>query len=131
MNICPICAIDASSHSFNLLYHMDDVLVFYSCPANASKYNDTEGILTHFKFALDFYKCFENSWEWVFDFKGFELKHMMEIRTAIGISEIINNYSKYLTKIRIINMNCYTHSMMKIVTPFLNESIKNKIDLIK
>jgi hypothetical protein len=110
---------------------MDDVLVFYSCPANASKYNDTEGILTHFKFALDFYKCFENSWEWVFDFKGFELKHMMEIRTAIGISEIINNYSKYLTKIRIINMNCYTHSMMKIVTPFLNESIKNKIDLIK
>lgn len=129
MSICPICAIDASSHSFDLLYHMDNVLVFYSCPANATKYNDTDGILTHFKLALDFYKCCENNWEWIFDFKGFELKHIMEIRTAIGIAGIINNYSKYLTKIRIINMNRYTHTMMKIVMPFLNKDVQSKIYL--
>ena len=129
MNICPICAIDASSHSFDFLYVNDGVNIFYTCSANATKYNDTEGILTHFKLSLDFYKCFEKSWEWIFDFRGFELKHIMEIRTAIGIAEIINNYSKYLTKIRIINMNRYTHTMMKIITPFLNKDVQSKIYL--
>lgn len=129
MNICPICAIDASSHSFDFLYVNDGVNVFYTCSANAIKYNDKDGILMHFKRVLDYYKCFENGWEWIFDFRGFELKHMMEIKTAIGIAEIINNYSKYLTKIRIINMNRYTHTMMKIVMPFLNKDVQSKIVL--
>ena len=125
--LCPICAIDASSHSFDFLYCVDGVNVFYTCPANAIKYNDKDGILLHFKLALDHYKCADTYWKWIFDFRGFELKHLIEINMAIGIAGIIHSYSNYLTQIQIINTNGYTYSMMQLVTPFLNESIKDKI----
>ena len=127
--LCPICAIDASSHSFDFLYCMDGVNVFYTCPANASKYNDKDGILLHVKLALDHYKCADTYWKWIFDFRGFELKHALEINTAFGIAGIIHSYSDYLTQIQIINTNGYTYSMMQLVTPFLNESIKDKINI--
>ena len=139
-HLCPICAIDASSHSFellsehellshgNLLSH-DEINVFYTCPAKATKYNDLDGILAHFKNALDYYKCNEKKWELIFDFKGVEFKHMMEINIAIGLGRLINDYSKYLNQIRIINTNGYTYSMLRIVTPFLNTDVKNKIVL--
>jgi len=130
MNVlCPICAIDSTSHSFYLLYQDEGKHVFYSCPSQASKYNDMDGILSHFKNVLDHYNCSEILWSWIFDFKGFELKHTFEIQIAIGLAKIINNYSKYLTEIRIINTNFYTHSMLRIVRPFLNNHIQNIIKL--
>lgn len=129
MDLCPICAVDASSHSFYLLYHIDGQLVFYTCPSDATKYKDGAGILAHFKNVLDHYKCLDNYWKWIFDFKGFELKHMMEITTAIGIAKIVNNYSKYLTEIHVINTNGYTHTMLRIIMPFLNDGITDKIKL--
>jgi len=126
-HLCPICAIDASSHSFECLYNDNGMLVFYTCPAKATKYNDSDGILAHFKNVLDHYT--DNYWKWIFDFQGFELKHALEITTAIGISKLINEYSNYLIEIDVINTNGYTYNMMRLITPFLNEGVKNKIKL--
>jgi len=53
----------------------------------------------------------------------------MEINTAIGIAKIVNNYSKYLIEIHIINTNGYTYSMMRLIMPLLNDGIKDKIKL--
>jgi hypothetical protein len=126
-HLCPICAIDASSHSFELLSRDNGINVFYTCPAKATKYNDRDGILAHFKNVLDHYK--DNYWKLIFDFQGVEFKHMMEINIAIGISKLINDYSTYLTEIQIINTNSYTYTMLRIVTPFLNSDVKNKINI--
>jgi hypothetical protein len=126
-HLCPICAIDASSHSFELLSRDNGINVFYTCPAKATKYNDRDGILAHFKNALEHYK--DNYWKLIFDFQGVEFKHMMEINIAIGLGKLINDYSTYLTEIQIINTNSYTYTMLQIVTPFLNTDVKNKINI--
>ena len=52
---------------------------------------------------------------------------MLEINTAISIAKLINTYSVYLIEIKIINTNIFTYSMIQIVLPFLNASVKNKI----
>ena len=52
---------------------------------------------------------------------------MLEINTAISIAKLINIYSCYLIEIKIINTNRFTYSMLRIVIPFLNSSVKNKI----
>jgi hypothetical protein len=126
-HLCPICAIDASSHSFELLSRDNGINVFYTCPAKATKYNDRDGILAHFKNVLDHYK--DNYWKLIFDFQGVEFKHMMEINIAIGLGKLINDYSTYLTEIQIINTNSYTYTMLRIVMPFLNSDVKNKINI--
>jgi hypothetical protein len=126
-HLCPICAIDASSHSFELLSRDNGINVFYTCPAKATKYNDRDGILAHFKNVLDHYK--DNYWKLIFDFQGVEFKHMMEINIAIGLGKLINDYSTYLTEIQIINTNSYTYTMLRIVMPFLNTDVKNKINI--
>jgi hypothetical protein len=126
-HLCPICAIDASSHSFELLSRDNGINIFYTSPAKANKYNDRDGILAHFKNMLDHYK--DNYWKLIFDFQGVEFKHMMEINIAIGIAKLINDYSTYLTEIQIINTNSYTYTMLRIVMPFLNTDVKNKINI--
>jgi hypothetical protein len=126
-HLCPICAIDASSHSFELLSRDNGINVFYTCPAKATKYNDRDGILAHFKNALEHYK--DTYWKLIFDFQGVEFKHMMEINIAIGLGKLINDYSTYLTEIQIINTNSYTYTMLRLVTPFLNSDVKNKINI--
>jgi hypothetical protein len=127
--LCPDCDIDNKSHSFVQLWRENDIYVFYSCPGTAIKYNDSVGILRHFTNVLSYYKCNETYWKWVFDFNGFSLKHMLEINTAIAIAKLINTYSNYLLEIKIINTNIYTYSMLRVVMPFLNDSIKNKIEM--
>ena len=125
--LCADCDIEHKNHSFIPLSLDNDICVFYSCPGNAIKYNDTAGILRHFENVLYYYNCDEKYWKWVFDFKGFELKHMLEITTAICVASLINNYSNYLLEIKIINTNIFTYSMLHIVKPFLNSYVKNKI----
>jgi len=125
--LCIDCDKNPLSHSFHLLWREEGVNVFYSCPSKAIKYNDTSSILSHFNAILSYYNCLNSYWKWVFDFNGFELKHMLEINTVIGIAKIINSYSSYLIEIKIINTNMFTYSMIQIVLPFLNASVKNKI----
>ena len=126
--ICHSCELIQNSHSFIHLYTYNGIHVLYSCPSIAIKYYDTPGILLHFENLLNYYKCDEHYWEWHFDFEGFGIKHMLEINTAIGICKLINKYSNYLLKIKIVNTNFFTDKMVKIVTPFLNENVKNKIE---
>jgi len=127
--LCSDCDINHKNHSFIPL-EINDICIFYSCPGNAIKYNDTAGILHHFDNVLYYYNCDEKYWKWIFDFKGFELKHMLEITTAIRVARLINNYSNYLLEIKIINTNVFTYSMLQIVKPFLNSDVKNKIEIV-
>jgi hypothetical protein len=128
--LCPDCDLNNKNHSFVPLECNNDIYVFYSCPGDAIKYNDTAGIIRHFDNVLSYYKCYETYWKWVFDFKGFEFKHSIEITTAIRLARLINNYSNYLLEIKIINTNMFTYSMLQIVKPFLNSDVKNKIVLV-
>ena len=89
--ICDTCKDDFTSHSFNLISNTQNAgHVFYTKISNASKYDDTEGIVKHCTNYLNFIKP-QNKWSWIIDFNGFGLKHTLGINTGIQLSKLINN----------------------------------------
>jgi hypothetical protein len=70
--------------------------IFYTCPADAIEYNDTNGILSHYENMLKING--DKEWIWIFNCDRMELKHSMEFNTAIGILKIISE--KYMHNIK-------------------------------
>ena len=122
---CPICDKDPSSHSFKLISKKDNINYFYTCPARASKYNDTQGILFHYRSYLQ--TNYPQPWIWIFDSKDFSAKHTLNIELAYKLSKLIDEFSSTLQKIEIINPTWHVKVMIKIVEPFLEERTKKLI----
>lgn len=126
--ICKICEEDPSSHSFKIVGTYNNITYYYTCPAEATKYYDTEGILNHYDALLSLNK---NNWAWIFDSKGFSSKHLLEIKVGIELAKLITSkYSDTLQQIVIINKNIYINTVIALIYPFLNNSIKNKITVL-
>ena len=128
--ICQTCYQEPGSHSFHLCCETKNIneLVFYTKVADAKKYNDTNGILEHYKNTFDYYN--PESWIWIFDCKDYGLKHSFEVRTAIGLAKIISEYGR-IKKILVINSNKFINGVYEIVKLFLDEETNNKIKFIK
>jgi hypothetical protein len=119
---CPVCARDPTSHSLKQL----SPGVFYTKPAEATKYWDKDGILEHYGGVLG---AHEGAWKWIFDSEGFSMKHMFEVDVAIGIARLITQkYSTHLTEIQIINPSWVVTMTLHIVRPFLSKRV---LDLIQ
>lgn len=125
--VCPKCFIEPGSHSFEKINETQNgVSVFYSCPSKAKYYNDNEGILDHYDGLL---KNNENKpWIWIFDCKGFSMKHAKNLTLAKNLAILINvKYSKNLKKIIIINSTWHINITLKCVMPFLDDSVAKLI----
>lgn len=123
--ICPICEKEPSSHSLQKLATKDNVNYFYTCPAKAKKYNDTNGILYHYRGVLEEHK--NDPWVWIFDSKDFSAKHALNIDLAIKLAKLIDEYSKNLKKIEIVNPTWHIKGTLKLVLPFLEKKTQNLI----
>ena len=125
--MCQICFEQPGSHSFYFLKSEEDINYYYTCPAKAIRYWDTNGIVNHYDEILHLNG--EKSWIWIFDSKDFGLKHTLQTGVAFGILELLKDkYGKYLKEIQIINPSIHIKSMYSILYPFLTEEL---IDIIK
>jgi hypothetical protein len=126
---CPLCLLDPLSHSLNKFLEKDNTIYFYTCPAKAKLYFDTNSIINHYDGVLS--EIPENKhWVWVFDGMGFGLEHFLQIQVAIELSSLISSkFSKNLKKIVIINSSNYISSIYNIIKPFLNNNIKSIIEI--
>lgn len=126
--MCQTCIDEPGSHSFDFVgINWDNVKMYYTCPAKASKYWDTKGILEHYKEMLEAND--DHPWLWIFDGSGFGLAHSMQIATALGIVNLLKNkYGKYLTEIRIIHPSVYIKGLYNIILPFMSREL---IDIVK
>ena len=122
--VCPICALNPGSHSLYKLYERDNVVYYYTCPANATRYNDTDGIVAHYEGML---REIDKPWIWVFDGTGFDLAHSLEIGIGIKLIDIISK-SERLQKIMIINPTIYLNMIYTILYPFLSERLRDIIE---
>jgi len=125
---CPVCVNDTDgnfSHSFRKMRVIDGIHIFYSCPAEATKYNDHENILSHFRGMLE--EIGNEPWKWVFNSKGFELKHAMEVKTAIRLARLISEIKADLQEVIIVNPTWHIHVTLKMITPFLKKGIRERI----
>ena len=127
--ICPLCKLQPLSHSLTKLSEKNGIIYYYTCPSQASLYYDVEGILNHYKGVLSEIPK-DKEWIWIFDSLEFNLTHALQINVAVEIAKLItHNFSTNLKKIIIINPTFYITMTHKLVMPFLNETIKNIIEI--
>ena len=121
---CPLCLLDPLSHSLNNFLEKDNTIYYYTCPAKAKLYFDTNSIINHYNGVLN--EIPENkNWVWVFDGTGFGFEHFLQIQVAIELAKLIScKFSKNLKKIIVINSSNYISSIYNIIKPFLNDNIK-------
>ena len=125
-SMCKICINNPGSHSFEFVGVQNGMNLYYTCPAKATMYWDTEGILMHYEELLE--QNGDHPWIWLFDGEGFGLMHSMQISTALGIVDLFKKkYGKYLMEIRITHPTTYIKSLYAVIYPFLDEKIDNII----
>ena len=127
--ICKICDECPNSHSFSKVSEENGIHIFYTCPADAIKYNDSVGIIKHYKDTLDSLEG--QKWCWIFDSKGFGWKHFTQLKLGIELAKLISSktYGDSLQDITLLNLNSYGKCMLNLLWNFLSKNIQNKIIL--
>jgi hypothetical protein len=127
--ICPLCKIQPSSHSLTKVLEKKGIIYYYTCPSQSLLYYDVKGIIDHYDGILS--EMSENTeWVWIFDSFGFTLIHAIQTNVAIELAKLISNkFSKNLKKIIIINPTLYIKITHKMLIPFLNNKIKDIIEI--
>ena len=126
---CPICNLMPNSHSLIKLLEKQNVMYYYTCPSQALLYYDVEGIIKHYDGVLSEIPE-DKEWIWIFDSFGFGFVHALQTNVAIRLAKLFSNkFSKNLKKIIIINPTFYVSMTHKLIMPFLNETIKNIIEI--
>ena len=127
--ICPICQLKPSSHSLTNVLETNELIYYYTCPAEAKLYDDVQGIINHYDGVLS--EIPENKeWVWIFDSLDFSFIHAIQIKVAIELAKLISHkFSKNLKKIIIINPTFYITVIHTLVIPFLNDKVKDIIEL--
>ena len=128
---CPLCQLLPSSHSLTQVLEKKGIIYYYTCPSQAILYYDVKGILNHYDGVLSDAVGTENKeWVWIFDSLGFSITHAIEINVAIELAKLISNkFSKNLKKIIIINPTFYITITHKMIMPFLNNKVKDIIEI--
>jgi hypothetical protein len=127
--ICPVCTLLPDSHSLSKVLEKNDIIYYYTCPSQAILYYDVKGIINHYNGVLS--EMPENKeWVWIFDSLGFSLIHAMQTNVAIDLAKLISNkFSKNLKKIIIINPTFYITITHKMIMPFLNNKVRDIIEI--
>ena len=126
---CPLCKLQPFSHSLKKVLDNKGIIYYYTCPSQAILYYDVEGIINHYDGVLS--EMPENKeWVWIFDSLDFSINHAMQTNVAIAVAKLISNkFSKNLKKIIIINPTFYITLTHKIIMPFLNNKIRDIIEI--
>lgn len=127
--VCPICSVFPFSHSLVKLTEEKGIVYYYTCPSQALLYYDVNGIIHHYNGVLsDIPKDME--WIWIFDSEGFNLMHALQFNVAVELAKLISSkFSKNLKKIIIIHPTVYIRMTHRLILPFLNESLRSRIEI--
>ena len=124
-NICLTCAEDPTSHSFSKLCVLDNVSIYYTKPSAASKYSDSEGILTH----IDNTLALNNGrqWSWTIDGQGFGMRHAMQLNVVMGILKLLTTkYNDSLVTIRVVNVNSAIKYCYRLMSSLSSSTLLGK-----
>ncbi len=126
---CPLCKLLPSSHSLKKILEKKGIIYYYTCPSQAILYYDVKGIINHYDGVLS--EMPENKeWVWIFDSLDFSFIHALQTNVAIELAKLISNkFSKNLKKIIIINPTFYITITHKMIIPFLNNKVRDIIEI--
>ena len=125
-NLCTICNLNPSSHSFQRIPSQNtDIQLYYSCPAKATKYFESEGVVEHFR--SYFKEIGQEPWAYILDCEGYSLRHTTQIQTSLKLVEMAKKTS--LKKVWIINYAWPFNIMLNAVLAFLPQDIQLLIEM--
>jgi len=126
---CPLCKLLPSSHSLTNLLEKNGIIYYYTCPSQAILYYDAESIVKHYDGVLSEISG-NKEWVWIFDSLGFSFKHAIQLNVATELAKLITaKFSKNLKKIIIINPTIYIEITHKMIMPFLNDKVRDIIEI--
>ena len=126
--ICLDCNQDFTCHSFNLVCHtLEGGAIFYTKITNASKYDDTDGIVKHCTNYLQFIN--PAKWTWIIDFEGFGLKHTLGMNTGIQLAKLVNKFGR-LHQFIVINTNIFVEQMLNMIKLVLNKEYHDSLQIL-
>jgi hypothetical protein len=128
---CPICLKYPNSHSFQFIGEYKSNIVIYTCPEKALRYNDHDGIISHYNGVLKDIQG--KKWIWLFDARNFSAKHYLQFNISIDLAKLISKteYSDNLQYILIYKPTWHLDLTLNLIYPFISEKMKaiiRKID---
>jgi hypothetical protein len=110
ITICSYCAKNPRSHSFKKVEHKNRIgflapseyepEIFYSCPAEAELYDNTESVIKHFEIGLTGIE----EWEWFFDCQGMSFSHYTQFGLVRELCKLFAQQGG-LKRVYILNSN--------------------------
>ena len=127
--ICEACAADPMTHSFKKVGEKKGILMFYTKPSQAKRYDDTEGILAHVSKAME--PCKEKKWICIIDGDQFDAKYSFELQTGRGLMELFfTKYIDTLVEVKVINPSIYVRSLITLLSSRMEEDKLSKITVL-
>lgn len=124
--LCNTCYVNPGSHSFQrIAWQNPDIQLYYSCPANSTKYFESEGVIDHFR--VYFKEIGEEPWAYILDCKGYSLRHATQIQTSLKLVEMAKNTS--LKKVWILNYAWPIKFILNAVLAILPQDIQQIIEI--
>ena len=129
--ICEACAKEPGTHSFSYICRTKNTdkyeYIFYTCIGDSKKYNDTQGILSHYRNCLETMN--PDKWIWIFNCDGYSLKHYAEIGIAKKLAKLVKEFGR-VEKIYMINAPPLLSTVMTLIKPILDEDTFGKIEKV-
>lgn len=127
-SLCPLCSTDPNTYVFRRVAEKATHMVFYTHPSKVKGDPSADDILAHYHHRLA--EKGNKPWIWVFDGAQFDTDHIMERKTGQGIAELLRGpHGETLQSIQVINPTIHLKVLLKVIRPFMEDSIQAKLHL--
>ena len=123
------CATDPHTHSFKKVADKQGVVLFFSQPAKAKRFNDHEGFIQHVDRALA--AIGSRKWSCVLDGDGFDLSHAKEVGIGRALFELfLKKYAATLQNIHVINPTWHLDGILALAKATMAPEMFSKIQVM-
>jgi len=127
--LCTACALNPEAHCFVKFGKIGDVFLYYTAPARARDYKESESQLANMKAHLETTK--PHQWIMIVDCKGMQLKHMNSVTFSTNLATIlVNEYKHTLRAIWVLHANSWVNSILNLFNSIFSRDTMSKIHLI-
>ena len=118
-----------TQYSFKKIHERNGVSTYYTKPSRIDQYETPEEVLDDFNEILD--HLGNNKWAWIIDSDGFELTLSLDMKTSKGFAKLLSGkHAENLQEIKLINPTLCIRMLLKVIIPFLQDSVKKKVKIL-
>lgn len=121
--------LNLSSNIFRKITEKNNITTFYSYPSKSEHNKNPEEFIKILDTTLTHIS--NKKWLWIIDANGFDLKHALDINSGRQLATLLTEkYGTSLIEIKFINPTWHLRSVITLIWPFMDISLKSKINII-